>query len=109
MEVDRDGTYTFELRRWPREADAAITAGLPAVRHADGQFPPGQALPIAAARLRVGDAERTAVVKPEDKAVVFDVPLRRGRTKLQTTFADADGKDVCGAYYVYVARTGGLP
>lgn len=27
--VDQPGNYTIELRRWPREADAAIEAGLP--------------------------------------------------------------------------------
>ena len=110
VEVERDGTYAFELRRWPREADAALAAALPAVRHADGQFPPGKALPIAKAQLVVGEAAvRSAAVRPADKAVVFEVPLRRGRTRLQTWFLDEDGTELCGAYYVYVRRAAGDP
>ena len=47
--VDRPGEYEIELRRWAREADAAISAGLPARKHIDGDTPAGVALPIAQA------------------------------------------------------------
>ena len=38
------------------------------------------------------------------KQVTFTLKLAAGRTQLQTWFKDATGKDICGAYYVYVTR-----
>ena len=102
--VDREGTYTLELRRWAREADAAIDAALPAYSHADGEFPPGAALPVARARLAIGAFDQTVAVPAGAKQVTFRVPLPAGRTRMQTWFYDGQGQEICGAYYVYVTR-----
>jgi arylsulfatase A-like enzyme len=104
VEVARAGGYEVTLRRWPAEADAAIRAGRPAVKHADGQFPAGVALPIASARLKVGEFDATRPVGEEDRAVTFAVELPAGRTKLRTWFLDAGGQEIAGAYYVTVRR-----
>lgn len=104
VEVARAGDYEITLRRWPAEADTAIRAALSAVKHADGEFPAGVALPVAMARLRVAEFDATRRVGADDKAVTFAVKLPAGRTKLQTWFADADGKEIAGAYYVIVRR-----
>jgi arylsulfatase A-like enzyme len=103
--VERAGSYEFELRRWPREAAAALAAGLPAHRHTDGEFPPGVALPIAQARIRIGGCDERRAVAANDQAVIFTAKLPAGRTQLQTWFYDADGRELCGAYYVYVTRS----
>jgi arylsulfatase len=97
--VERDGTYEIELRRWPREADAAIAAGVPAFKAVDGGLPAGKALPIARARLKLGDVDESKPVGANDKGVSFKVKLKAGKTKLQTWFYDADGKELCGAYF----------
>jgi arylsulfatase A-like enzyme len=102
--VDRAGTYEIELRRWARETDAGLRAGLPARAHTDGEFPAGVALPIARARVKIAGFEETREVGPADKAVVFKAKLKAGRTRLETWFYDEAGKELCGAYYVYVAR-----
>jgi arylsulfatase len=102
--VARAGTYEISLRRWPEEADAAITAGLPALKVTDGQYPPGLPLPVARARLKVAGVDQSCDVNPGDKAVSFTVPLPKGRTQLHTWFYDADGKELCGAFYVSVRR-----
>jgi arylsulfatase len=104
LDVARDGRYTFELRRWPREANVPLSAGVPLLKHVDGELREGTALPIAKAKLRVGEFEQTRDVKPEDTSVSFVAPLQKGPTKAQTWFYDADGKELCGAYYVYVQR-----
>jgi hypothetical protein len=104
LEVAAAGDYEFELRRWPREADAALTAGLPAHKHTDGEFPAGVALPIAKARLNIGGFDESRVVAVANKAVTFTVKLKLGRAQLQTWFYDAGGKELCGAYFVYVRR-----
>jgi arylsulfatase A-like enzyme len=102
--VERDGQYEISLRRWPKEADAPIAAGLPAFKAADGEFPEGRAMPIVKARLKVGDSDQSQPLAKRDKAVTFTVRLKAGKTMLQTWFYDAAGKELCGAFYVYVER-----
>ena len=104
VSIDRAGEYQIELRRWPREANVAISAGMPARPHAFGEFRAGVALPIVSAKLKVGEIEKNQAIAPGDQAVVHVVQLERGPTRLQTWFYDADGKEICGAYYVYVTR-----
>jgi arylsulfatase len=104
IEVTMEGDYSFELRRWPREADAAIDAGVPPIKFVDGEYPAGKALPIAKARLVVGEQAFTSDVKADDKSVQFTVPLKPGKLHAQTWFYDSSGGELCGAYYVYVTR-----
>ncbi len=104
LEVARAGEYEFELRRWPREAGAAIAAGLPARPHWDGVFPAGVALPITEARFEIGGARHSRPVAVGDLAATFTVALPPGRTRLVTAFAGQDGKELCGAHFVYVRR-----
>jgi arylsulfatase A-like enzyme len=104
VEVAKAGEYEITLRRWPAEADTAIRAGRPVVKHADGRFPAGVALPVASARLTVGRFDATRPVGDGDRAVTFAVELPAGRTKLRTWFLDADGEEIAGAYYVTVRR-----
>jgi arylsulfatase len=103
--AERAGTYEIELRRWPREADAAIAGGVPAFRAVDGGLPAGVALPIARARLKLGDVDETKPVGPTDKGVTFKVTLPAGtKMPLETWFSDAEGRELCGAYFAYVLR-----
>jgi len=103
--VEKDGTYDIALRRWPKEADAAISAGVPAFQGVDGTLPPGKALPIAKARLKVADLDESRPVAASDKEVVYTVNLRAGqRLPMQTWFYDAQGQELCGAYFTYVRR-----
>lgn len=100
--VEREGEYEVTLRRWPAEANAALSAELPPYKAADGEYPAGKALPIARARLKLADFDLSRPAPRDAKAVSFTVRLKAGRTKLQTWFYDAQGKELCGAYYVYV-------
>jgi hypothetical protein len=102
--VDREGDYEIELRRWPREAGAPLSAALPPTPFADGQSSAGVALPIAKVRLKVAGVDESRPVATADKAAIFSVKLPAGRTRLQTWCYDADSKDLCGAYFVYVRR-----
>ncbi len=100
--VERDGAYEFSLRRWPVEADAPLTAAMPAYQGVDGAYVAGDAFPIASAELKVGDQSQKKPVAREAKAANFKVALKQGRTALQTWFRDAAGQEIAGAYYVYV-------
>ncbi len=105
--VEKDGQYEISLRRWPKEADAAIAAGVPEFKAVNGDLPPGRALPIAKIRLRIGDLlDETKPVGPGDKAVVFRTRLKASmRTTMQTWCYDAEGNVLCGVYFAYIKRT----
>lgn len=101
--VERDGDYEFVLRRWPVEADAAITAAMPAYKGVDGTFGPGLAFPVARADFKIAGHSQTRKVGASDKAVTFTARLKRGRTEMQTWFRDENGVEIAGAYFVYVS------
>jgi arylsulfatase len=101
----RDGTYEIQLRRWPKEAHAAIAAGVPPFRAFDGGLPAGKALPVSRARLKLAGLDETRPVAPDDQAVTFTVDLKAGtKLPMQTWFYDADGRELCGAYFADVRR-----
>ncbi len=116
LHIERDGNYEFVLRRWPVESGVAIASGMPAYRDFNGALPASEvvwfaaseALPIAKAQLQIAGASQSKPVAKGEQQIVFHVPLKRGRAELKTWFRDADGQEICGAYYVYARRTGVL-
>jgi hypothetical protein len=105
IQAARVGEYEIALRRWPKEADAALAAGVPAFKAVDGGLPAGKALPVAKVRLNVAGLDETKAVSATDKEVVFTVRLEAGKKlPMQTWLYDADGKELCGAYFAYVRR-----
>jgi len=94
VQVEQVGQYEIELRRWPKEADTAITEA-----PADG----GKALTIDRVRMTIWDKEYSAEVKPGDKGITFTVQLPKGPAFLQT-WLHADDQHERGAYFVYVRK-----
>lgn len=98
LDVALEGTYEFELRRWPKEYSIAL-----AEAGADEK-----ALPIGVSRIFITgkntDFRRTARVNQYDEKIVFTAELEPGPITLHTWFDDANGETICGAYYVYVNR-----
>jgi arylsulfatase A-like enzyme len=88
IEVDRDGTYEVELRRWPVEEPRPINDG------------PGSKAETA--RLLIGEVDESKPVGSEDIAVTFRMPLTAGPTRLQTWLEGPEGAR--GAYFVSVHR-----
>jgi arylsulfatase A-like enzyme len=104
VEVAVDGRYRIELRRWPRDAEAPLRAGMPEVKEPFcDPLPEGRAYPIAEARLAVQGFDKSKAVGKHDKAATFEVPLKKGQTKLQAWF-NLDGNQAINAYYVYVEK-----
>jgi hypothetical protein len=93
VEVAQAGEYEFSLRRWPVELDAPMNAPVPG----------GQAVSVTGARLLIGEVDLERAVVEDAKEATFRVPLKPGKTKLQTWLAAGDGASR-GAYYVYVKR-----
>jgi len=95
IEVAREGTYEFGVRRWPKESDIAIR-----------DVPEGtKAFKPTHARLKVGDFDATLPIRDGDKAAVFSVRLAPQRTRLQAWLInDIENGEANGAFYVDVHR-----
>ncbi len=104
LTVDRAGTYRMELRRWPRESGLSLQASVPETQVVDGTFVKGESLPIDSATVQIGDITKT--LQPDESLSFFatTVDLEPGPIELTATFLDDNGNEICGAYYVYVAR-----
>jgi len=105
VEAARDGEYEFALRRWPIELDKGIGEGNPAREGVSGveNLPEEKILDIKGARLKIGDVDVKKSVPKDAKEAVFQVKLKKGKTRLQTWFTDAKSENR-GAYYVYIKR-----
>ncbi len=105
--VHEDGDYVVRLRRWPETADIAIDATLPAGAAVPGakayRTTPGKAINPVKASIDIGIASAEAAVKPGDKEVVFNLALKKGKTRMSALFITADGEEF-GAYYAYVTK-----
>jgi len=96
--VEREGQYRITLSRWHPAADCALDAPL------EGPLGKGKAVPVAKARVKVGDADVSKPTAGGQKQVSFTLGLKAGKTQLSTWFYDKDGKPLCSAYYTRVER-----
>lgn len=109
LDIAQSGEYEIELRRWPKEADGAISGTLP-----NGE---GKALPITEAMLYFSDHNHldigqkkayqfeglTKRVTQKDKAITFTMSLKKGPVALHTWFK-GQNNTMLSAYYVYIYR-----
>ncbi|MBT5845675.1 MAG: arylsulfatase [Verrucomicrobiales bacterium] len=107
VDVKRAGEYTVELRRWPKESGATITAELKAGADVPGVTPfravPGKFFGATKAHLKLGGQDLILPVKQGAKSVTFKLKLKPGRDELWAKFTDADGVPM-GAFYAYVTK-----
>jgi arylsulfatase A-like enzyme len=101
IEIAEDGEYSFELRRWAKEEDRAMTEGIPG--EITDWYHGGNALDLKKAQIKIGDQEQAKFIEPQAKCVTFNFNLKSGVTDMQTFLTDADGKEI-GAYYVYAQK-----
>ncbi len=108
VKVLRSGEYSFELRRWPTEANKPLASSLlagAAVPGASKAFreTPGEAIPIVSAGLRInGDVKATlSVSKEQPSGIQMSLSLQSGSYELAPFFRTKDGKEV-GSYYCIV-------
>ncbi len=105
VEVSTAGEYEFELCRWPKESQLKMDEVAPETPKVEGVEPlkMGKQLIMQKARIKIGDWDQTVDVSQSAKAVKFTLPLKAGKTMLQTWLID-DKDVVRGAYYVYVTK-----
>ena len=113
VKVGEAGHYRFEVCRWPREADAAMTTGLPPasdpdiayIGHATWKLDvPGVALDVAEVELKLSGQKVLAKrVAEGDKSTIFELDLNPGPLDIEATMILSDGKRM-GAYFVYAKK-----
>lgn len=107
VHVHSSGRYTIRLRRWPETADLPINAplapGAPVPGTRAFRTTPGVAISPVKAAISIGDVNEEQKIDPSSKEVVFDVVLKKGRTRFTALFTTADGENY-GAYYAYVEK-----
>jgi arylsulfatase A-like enzyme len=105
VDVVTAANYRFELRRWPLHTNQALGSEGPRVT-INGRVltQPVKRMPAHSVVFVADGAEQTVKVTPEDLGATFQVKLTKGRHVLQGWLRDAEGKDLCGAYYARVTR-----
>jgi len=113
IRVARKGTYRFEVRRWPREADTPMAGVYAFTRKPDAwqhdkpitstiYGGKAKALPVRKIQLRVGNHDQTMTVQDGQKACVFMLDLPEGSREVEARMLNAADKPLGSAYYVYV-------
>jgi len=105
IEIANAGSYEIELCRWPKESGLKMNDTAPAVEKMAGviHYAVGKALNIKEARIKIGEQEKIAEVKPEQTSVKFTLKLKAGKTTLETWLKDDQGVQR-GAYYTYIGK-----
>lgn len=114
VDVETAGEYELVLRRWPRSSRAALGAAYdasPELAQVGGKnyAPPSKTFPIAAAVVEIAGRQARAQTTPQSQEVAFRLKLPAGRTTLKAWFQDAQGANLCGAFFVYVRPVDALP
>lgn len=107
--VEEAGEYEFTLRRWPEQTKAALgdkyepSAKSPSNRPKDKTVTVGFPT-IATAKLEVAGVKAEAKADPKAQSATLTAKLPKGKATLKAWFSDADGKDLCGAFFVTVTK-----
>jgi arylsulfatase len=108
IQVEEAGDYEFTLRRWPEQTKVALGDKY----EPSGRSPANKAKSktagfpsIARAKLTIAGQQAEVAANPKEPGVTITVrKVPAGKTKLKTWFADGDGQDLCGAFFVTVRR-----
>jgi hypothetical protein len=105
--VETAGEYTFTLRRWPEQTRAALGERYEPSAKSPSNKPKvvTRAFPtIAEGVVQLGEHRQTVKADPKSTGAKLTLKLPAGRGKLKAWFRDAEGKDLCGAFFVTVSR-----
>lgn len=97
------------MRRWPKEIDLAMTAGIPVQKTSDAQlcgkewiFSAGIPVAVTKVVITVGGKEYEKPVTDGQTHVTFTIPLEKGNLDLKAQLVDETGR--LSAYYAYVSK-----
>jgi arylsulfatase A-like enzyme len=98
LQVEKSGKYKIDLYGWPKQTGAAFGDKFTGFEHVPGRN-------VAKAKLKIGEKELTMKTMPSEFGAVFTVGLKKGdKPRLQSWLYDKNGKDLGGAYFVYITK-----
>lgn len=107
IQVETAGAYEFTLRRWPEQARAALGAKYEPTAKSPANKPNLKtvAFPtIASAAIELAGVTAHAQADASATGATITAKLPAGRTTFKAWFADAQGENLCGAFFVTVQR-----
>ena len=106
IKVEQPGEYEFTLRRWPAQTKAALGDKYePSEKSPRNNAKVTKAFPlIAKAKLEIAGVKAEANADPKAAGAPLSVKLPVGKTTLKAWFTDAEGKGLCGAFFVTVRK-----
>ena len=111
IEFEKDGTYQFDLRRWPKEVqDECTLTTAPAGAVFGGTRPRATAIKSAGLKIYHGNTvyvDEKKDANPDADGVVFTVKdLPKGPAFIEAQFYGSNGKVICPVYYTYAGLDG---
>ncbi len=107
IKVEEPGRYEFMLRRWPSQTRQRLgdkyepTDKSPAVK---AQLTTRSFPTIAQANLEIAGLRAEFSAEPGELGAPIEINLPSGVTRLKAWFADAQGNNLCGAFFVTVKK-----
>jgi arylsulfatase A-like enzyme len=106
IDVQQEGEYQIELRRWPRESDLKFNQTIPKQGVESDWYdakPAGIELKIDKAILDIEGLHLEKSIDMTSKKVEFKAYLSEGRQHLQAAFVNSENIDFA-AFYVYIKK-----
>ncbi len=113
VDVKESGSYTIELRRWPRGTDHPICSGIDGddvewrkdiIHERHQEYSGGVPVNVHTAALKIADTEESKLVTRDDHAISFTAKLPAGRTKLEAWFMGQPNALAFSPYYIYIQK-----
>ncbi|MGP1993240.1 arylsulfatase [Zobellia laminariae] len=111
IDVQQDGYYEVELRRWPKESNLGFDATIPQLGKREKWYvtqPEGVVLPIKQASLDIDALHLDMPVDMKADNVTFNTYLVKGRKRLYADFIGEDNVRF-GAFYMYLRKVDANP
>jgi hypothetical protein len=98
LQIEKTSEYEIALYGWPKQTNAAFGDKFTGFTNVSGR-------PVTRAKLQLGDKELTMETAPTEYSVDFTVALKKSdKPRLQSWLYDKNGKDLGGAYFVYITK-----
>jgi arylsulfatase len=110
IHVEQAGEYELTLRRWPEQTGAALGEKYEPSAKSPSNRPRVNTVgfpTIAQAKVEIAGVKAETKADAAATGATLAMRLPAGRTTLKAWFADAQGKDLCGAFFVTVKKTRG--
>ena len=114
VEIEEEGEYEFEIRRWPASHERPISAGIDGddiefyregVSESDWyRYTGGVALPIKQASIKIQDTKMSSGISPDSMAASFIISLKSGECKLYASFGNDNTHELLAPYFIYVRK-----